>query len=168
MKIKDRIIEFTRVKASDLAPDPRNWRTHPQKQKDAMKGILSEIGYADAVLARKLPDGTLMLIDGHLRAETTPNQEIPVLVLDVNEKEAAYILATHDPVSAMAGQNAEYLDAVLRYVDSGNAAVQEMLGELYNKQMHNIEPPESFNEIDENISTDHTCPKCGYAWSGGE
>lgn len=29
------------------------------------------------------------------------------------------------------------------------------------------EPPEDFPEVDENISTEHTCPKCGYAWSGG-
>jgi rubrerythrin len=29
-------------------------------------------------------------------------------------------------------------------------------------------PPEDFDEVDENISTDHKCPKCGYVWSGGE
>lgn len=27
--------------------------------------------------------------------------------------------------------------------------------------------PEDFPEVDENIPTEHTCPKCGYAWSGG-
>lgn len=29
------------------------------------------------------------------------------------------------------------------------------------------EDPE-FKDVDENIETDHTCPKCGYAWSGGK
>ena len=36
-----------------------------------MRGVLADIGWADAVLARETPDG-LMLIDGHLRAEVAP------------------------------------------------------------------------------------------------
>ena len=49
-----------------------------------------------------LPDGRLMLIDGHLRAETTPDQLVPVLVLDVDENESNKLLATLDPLAAMA------------------------------------------------------------------
>jgi len=30
------------------------------------------------------------------------------------------------------------------------------------------ESPEDFKEVDENIETEHTCPKCGYQWSGGK
>jgi hypothetical protein len=83
MKIKDRIRELRRVKASDLVPNPRNWRVHPKEQTAALKGLLQEIGYAGALLARELPDGKLMLIDGHLRRDTTPTSIVPVLVLDV-------------------------------------------------------------------------------------
>ena len=68
MRIRDRIKELRRVKADRLRPHPKNWRTHPQRQQDALRGILAEIGYADALLARELPDGSLELIDGHLRA----------------------------------------------------------------------------------------------------
>ena len=85
MKIRDRIIDFRRVKAADLRPNPRNWRTHPAAQRDAMRGVLAEIGYAGALLARRLPDGELQLIDGHLRAETTPDAEVPVLILDLDD-----------------------------------------------------------------------------------
>ena len=53
MKIKDRIVDFKRVKASKLIPHPRNWRTHPDKQKNALKGVLAEIGYADAIVVRE-------------------------------------------------------------------------------------------------------------------
>jgi len=51
MKIRDRIKELRRVKASELAPNPKNWRTHPQEQQDALRGVLAEIGYADALIA---------------------------------------------------------------------------------------------------------------------
>ena len=68
MKIRDRIKEFNRVPAKDLLPNPKNWRTHPDQQADALKGVLSEIGFADAVLARETEDG-LMLINGHLSNE---------------------------------------------------------------------------------------------------
>ena len=74
-QIKDRIVEFTRVSASDLIPNPKNWRTHPEHQRDGLKSILGEIGFADAVIARRLEDNSLMLIDGHLRAETAEDAE---------------------------------------------------------------------------------------------
>lgn len=75
MKIRDRVKELRRVRAGDLAPSPKNWRTHPPAQQDALRGALAEIGYADALLARELPGGGLELVDGHLRAETTPDEE---------------------------------------------------------------------------------------------
>jgi len=129
MKIRDRIKEFRRVKASELLPNPKNWRTHPQEQRDTLRGILAEIGYADALLVRETPEG-LMLIDGHLRAEETPDQDVPVLVLDVDEAEADKMLATFDPLAAMAEADAAKLDELLREIDTGSEAVQEMLAGL--------------------------------------
>jgi DNA modification methylase len=128
--IRDRIKELRRVKASELLADPRNWRLHPLGQKNALKGLLDEVGYADALLARELPDGRLMLVDGHLRAETTPDEIVPVLVLDLNEAEAGKVLATLDPLAGMAEMDCAKLDALLREVDIGNADVQKMLDDL--------------------------------------
>lgn len=130
MKIRDRIRELRRVKASELTPNPKNWRTHPAAQKDALKGILAEVGYVDALLARELEDGSLLLIDGHLRAETTPSEEVPVLILDVDEHEADKILATFDPLAAMAEADSELLDSLLREVSTESEAIAKMLDEL--------------------------------------
>lgn len=113
MNIRNRVKELRHVPASDLRPNPKNWRTHPKAQQDALRGILAEVGMADAVLARELPDGSLMLIDGHLRAETAADSKVPVLVLDVNEAEADKLLATLDPLAAMAGKDAEQLASLL-------------------------------------------------------
>lgn len=115
------------VEAKQLRPNPKNWRTHPKAQQDALRGVLAEVGIADAVLARQLSDGSLMLIDGHLRAETMPDQKIPVLVLDVNEAEADKLLATLDPLAAMADSNSEQLEELLRNVETGNEALQAMI-----------------------------------------
>ena len=71
MKLRDRIKELRRVKASEILPNPANWRTHPKAQQDAMRGILAEVGIADALLVRETPAG-LQLIDGHLRADVAP------------------------------------------------------------------------------------------------
>ncbi|MBM4022154.1 MAG: hypothetical protein FJ284_07925 [Planctomycetes bacterium] len=120
MKIRDRIRELRRVPASDLLPNPKNWRTHPESQKNALRGVLSEVGMADACLARELPDGSLMLIDGHLRAETVADAKVPVLILDVTEAEADKILATLDPLAAMAEKDAEQLASLLSNLKEQN------------------------------------------------
>ena len=49
MQIRDRIKELRRVPAGSLRPNPRNWRMHPDSQRDALRGILAEVGYAGAV-----------------------------------------------------------------------------------------------------------------------
>jgi hypothetical protein len=127
MQIRDRVKELRRVKAGLLRPNPKNWRTHPPAQQDALRGVLAEIGYAGALLARELPDGTLELLDGHLRAETTPEMEVPVLVVDLDDAEAAKLLAVHDPLAAMAEANEQALAELLAEVETGNEALQGLL-----------------------------------------
>lgn len=147
MKIRDRIKEFRRVKASQLRPHPKNWRTHPQAQQDALRGVLAEIGYAGALLARELPDGSLELIDGHLRAETTPDLDVPVLVLDLDEHEAEKLLALHDPLSGMAESNDEVLADLLSRVETENDAVQALLDDMLGKSDLPPIEPEAENDL---------------------
>src|SRR4051812_40330198 len=130
MHIRDRIKELRRVRAADLRPNPRNWRVHPPAQQDALRGLLAEVGYADALLARELDDGTLMLIDGHLRAETTPEAIVPVLVLDVDESEADKILLTHDPLASMATVSDENLQELLANVQTESTALRLLIDSI--------------------------------------
>jgi hypothetical protein len=130
MQIRDRIKELRRVPACELRPNPKNWRTHPPAQHDALRGVLAEIGYAGALLARELDDGSLELIDGHLRAETTPDQTVPVLVLDLSAAEADKLLATFDPLSQMAAVNAKALEQLLSEVQFESAALQSLVDQI--------------------------------------
>jgi hypothetical protein len=129
MKIRDRIKELRRVPAKDLIPNERNWRKHPKAQQEALRGILAEVGYADALIAYETPDG-LKLIDGHLRASTTPTTLVPVLVLDVDEAEANKLLASLDPLAAMAESDQNALQQLLGDVQTSNSALAEMLAKL--------------------------------------
>ncbi|GAB6187419.1 ParB N-terminal domain-containing protein [Thermopirellula anaerolimosa] len=130
MQIRDRIKELRRVRAGDLRPNPRNWRTHPRNQQEALRGVLAEIGYADALLARQLEDGSLELIDGHLRAETTPEALVPVLVLDVSAEEAAKLLAVLDPLASLAGRDDDALRDLLAEVETTHPGLQSLLDGL--------------------------------------
>ena len=122
MQIRDRIKEFKRVPAKDILPNPKNWRVHSDAQVDALRGVLAEVGWANAVLVMETPDG-LQLIDGHLRTEVAPDSMIPVLVLDVTEAEADKILATHDPLGAMAEANSDKLEELLSDMTTDCAAM---------------------------------------------
>jgi DNA modification methylase len=148
MKIRDRIKELRRVRARDLRPNPRNWRVHPKPQVDALRSLLNEIGYADALIARELPDGSLELIDGHLRAETTPDELVPVLVLDVTEEEADKLLATLDPLAGMAEVDGKRLQELLTRVRSDDQAVLELLKRTAGNRLWQIVHPEEIDEAE--------------------
>jgi len=167
MTIKNRIVELKTVKASELLSNPKNWRMHPKSQETALKGVLSEIGFTDAVLARETKDG-LMLIDGHLRKDVAPDSDIPVLVLDVTAKEADKILATHDPLGAMADTNQDMLDDLLEGLKFKNKDAQELLLQL-NSLEHYQEMADDADgvEFDESIADTVktvSCPECSHVF----
>ena len=128
---RNRIKALEYVNADELVAHPGNWRSHPAAQAQALKGVLNEVGIAGALLAYRSErqGGALVVIDGHLRKDAAPTKW-PVLVLDVDDEEADYLLATHDPLAAMATADAGALDALLSSVNSGEAAVTAMLAEL--------------------------------------
>lgn len=137
LAIRDRIVELRRVRAGDLEPHRLNPRLHSDNQKRAVSVLLREIGYADALIAYKTSEGSLRLIDGHLRQGLTPDVEVPVLVTDLNEQEAAIMLAAGDPLAAMAsrddGMMAELLaktdtDLLAELLDGGGDELATLLG----------------------------------------
>ncbi len=130
MQVIDRVRELRRVPANQLKPNPRNWRTHPTTQRDALRGVLADVGFADALVARELDDGTLELVDGHLRAETAADALVPVLVVDLTNEESRKVLLTHDALADMAGVNHQHFNSLLNDVEFASDAVDTMLAEL--------------------------------------
>lgn len=144
--IRDRIKDFRRVKARELVPNPKNWRRHPKAQAAALKGLLTEVGYADALIVRELPDGRLMIIDGHLRAETTPDILVPVLVLDVSESEAEML--TLDPLAALAETDAERIKELIASVSTESSAIEDLIKQTAGKDIWAQLHPEEIVEVE--------------------
>lgn len=130
MTLRDRIRELRRVPARELKPHPRNWRTHPPAQRAVLEEILTDVGLAAALVAYELPDGSLQLIDGHLRAETAPDMALPVLILDVDAQEAERLLATLDPIAALAATDVAKLAELCNAVEAPGQHAARLLADL--------------------------------------
>ena len=166
-RFADRVVELRRVPANTIKPNPWNWRRHPQKQSDALVEMLDEIGFAGALIARETSDG-LELIDGHLRQEIAGSGVVPVLVVDMNDEEVRRLLATLDPIGAMAQTDVLALTALLDTLEVNGESTRAMLDTLTEAvpEEEGQEVAEEFPEYAGDVPTDYCCPSCGYEWSG--
>jgi hypothetical protein len=149
---------------ADITPNGKNWRTHPASQLNALSDVIGEVGWAGACLFN---ERTQRMIDGHARREIALRdgvKEIPVLVGSWSEEQEAKILATLDPLAAMAEADAAKLDALLRDVQTGSEALSQMIATLATDT--GITPPdfapvgvEEQGRLDEKAKV--TCPYCG-------
>jgi DNA modification methylase len=168
MQIRDRIKGLRRVRAGDLRPHPKNWRKHPEAQQNALRGVLAEVGYVDAILVRELPGGALQIIDGHLRAETTPDAEVPVLVVDLTDAETDLVLATFDSLTAMAEADPAVLDQLLKEVQTTSEAVAQMLLDLAKDSGCEFGQDEEVTEDDVPEPPEVPITQLGDLWKLGE
>src|SRR5260370_19512866 len=88
-----------------------------------------------------------MLIDGNLRAATTPDAEVPVLILDVTAEEADKILLTLDPLAALAESDSERVKLLLETVRTDDQAVRELLKQIAGERLWRITHPGELNEV---------------------
>lgn len=112
----------------ELAENPRNWRRHPESQMAALGEAMSEVGWAGACLYN---ERTGRLVDGHARRKLAlgrGEKSVPVLIGNWTEEEEAKILATLDPLTAMAETGQEALDALLKTIEFEGEALRHLIG----------------------------------------
>lgn len=95
-----------------------------------MRGVLEEIGFADALLAYDPGDGGLTLVDGHLRAGLDPEAEVPVLILDLDQEEADKLLLTLDPLATLAAPDGDALRALIDDTQFSEPDLQDLMRDL--------------------------------------
>lgn len=112
---KNRIVGEAVVTASELKGNPKNWRTHSAAQRGAIDGILDTVGWVQRVIVNRQ---TGLIVDGHARVEqaATRGEKVPVVYVELTEGEEALVLATLDPIGAMAGVNRETLNSFVKEI----------------------------------------------------
>ena len=113
-----------------LLAHPSNWRTHPKAQREALREVLGTVGYVAQVIVNQR---TGHLVDGHLRVEEALSHgqpTIPVVYVDLSEDEERLVLASLDPLAAMATTDEAKLRELLAEVSVGSEALAAMLAAL--------------------------------------
>lgn len=152
------------------------WENNPRKNDAAVDGVAKSIqkfGFGAPILARK---HNLEVIAGHTRLKAAAKlglHKVPVRILDL-DADQAHLLALADN---RLGENAEWDDELLSAIlgDLKQKGEDLELSGFDEKELDKLLSPgelpqygpSDFPAYDENIDTNHTCPKCGYEWSSG-
>lgn len=132
---QSRIVEQREMSPAELTAHPRNWRKHPQPQADALGGALAEVGLVQGVVFNRR---TKRLLDGHLRVKLAMENRqatLPVTVVDLSEEEELTVLATLDPIGAMAEADRATLDAILAELRVEDARLAEFIAQRREKDL---------------------------------
>lgn len=127
---RNRIVGEGEEAPDQLMAHPLNWRSHPLKQQEALGEVLDKVGWVDSVIVNRK---TGHLVDGHLRVELAKKRgesTIPVQYVDLTEEEERLVLATIDPLAAMAERDDEKLDKLLADLKQQHGGLLEDVGLL--------------------------------------
>lgn len=108
-----RILGLTYEDPESLLAHPKNPKIHPKAQSDALDAAMTEVGILAPVL---INDVTQHCLDGHERiglwiARGMP--KVPVLHVNVPEEKEGLVLATFDPIGALAVTDQTVMDELI-------------------------------------------------------
>ncbi len=124
---RNRITGSGTLKVAEALANPLNFRVHPAHQRAALEASLDNVGWVQQVVINKRSGH---LVDGHLRlalAEQRGEQELPCLYVDLADEEERLVLASLDPIAAMATADREKLTELLASIQSADEGVQLLL-----------------------------------------
>ena len=107
---------------------------------------------------------TGFVVDGHARVEealTRHEPTVPVLYVDLSPEEEALVLATLDPIGAMATRDDDRLTELLRDLHTDDAGLQALLDGLGTPDFGPVSEDEQ-SRLDQ--KTPVTCPECGHVF----
>src|SRR5215210_4938675 len=159
---RNRIVGTGSEPPDELVANPRNWRTHPAAQRDALRGSLDTVGWVQQVLVNRV---TGHVVDGHARVEEAISRgepSVPVLYVELSAEEEALVLATLDPIGAMAERDAGRLEELLAGVTVDDDGLRRLLAELAPRKRPLADP----DAVPEVPAESHVKP--GELWQLGE
>lgn len=153
---RNRITRYGEEAPDQLLAHELNWRIHPKAQQDALREVLHSVGFVQNVI---ISERTGKCLDGHLRIQLAISENqptVPITYVDLAPEEEALVLASIDPLSAMAGRDTEKLNELLAQFSVEPGALSDMLGGIDRVE---------FKEFDESAADDVKmieCPSCGH------
>lgn len=160
-------MQIDRIKISELSLDPANVRKHDRKNLDAIKASLRKFGQQKPIVV----DAKGIVIAGN--GTMTAAQELGWTEIAAYRTTLTGVDATAfaiaDNRSAELAEWDDKLTEVLKSLQDADVNL-EQLGFTSDDVKIEAEKiaPEEFAEVNENIETEHQCPKCAYKWSGGQ
>jgi ParB-like chromosome segregation protein Spo0J len=127
---QNRIVRYGQEAPDQLLANPGNWRVHPKHQQEALAGAMRQVGWVQDVIVNERSG---FVVDGHLRVALAISEgqvSVPVKYVDLDPSEEALVLATLDPLSAMAVMDGEALNALLAETGTDDSALNALLMEL--------------------------------------
>ena len=161
------------VPLAALTPDPRNRRAHPERNLAMIADALKTVGVGRSLVL----DEANEVLAGNGVLQAAPLAGIDrVRIIDVegdtlvalrrrgltDEQKRALALFDNRTgelaewnVDQLRADRADGLDLSTFFSEKEIAALLKL-----------VDAPDAFRTVDENVETSHTCPKCGYEWSG--
>ncbi|MBF6604222.1 MAG: DNA modification methylase [Chloroflexi bacterium] len=127
---RNRIVGTGEEAPDQLVANPANWRTHPAAQRNALRGSLDTVGWVQQCIVNQR---TGFVVDGHARIEEALSRgepTVPVLYVDLSPEEEALVLASLDPIGAMADRDGARLAALLAGVTVTDAGLAALLDSM--------------------------------------
>lgn len=141
MNWSNRIVRYGEEDPAKLVPNDKNWRLHPDAQKEVVEGALGEVGWIDEVTVNlrsgaEWPEGernVQTVVDGHLRRDVAlaaGEGKVPVKYVDLSPDEERLVLVVKDSTTGMAETDVDVLSALLESLDPDNADLRAFFDNL--------------------------------------
>jgi hypothetical protein len=121
---RNRITGSGTLKVAEAKPHELNFRLHPAAQSQALAASLDNVGWVQQVVINSV---TGNLLDGHLRVELARQRgesELPCLFVELSADEERLVLASLDPITAMASADRTKLQELLTSIQSEDEQVR--------------------------------------------
>lgn len=125
-----RIVRYALEDPESLLAHPKNPKIHPKAQSDALDAAMREVGILAPVLINEV---TQHCLDGHDRIGlfiARGQKKVPTLYVNVPEEKEGTVLATFDPIGALAVMDQAVLDELIDAAHAQDEVLVQFLANL--------------------------------------
>ena len=159
----------------DLKSDHKNARRRTDRSAELIKESLQRYGAARSIVIDE--DNRILAGNGTIEGakeaginrirviETDGDEVIAVRRTGLTEEQKVGLALADNRTADLSEWDQEMLNRLGEQHDISLFFSQDDLDGIIETEAEQL-PPEDFDEVDDDITTEHRCPSCGYEWSG--